>query len=220
MSGVGGFGTSLLRFKVGESGKEGACRVGGEIGAGGAFRFGGAGAGCCGGGGSEGSDLFIRSVRSDDAEATEYVEAIEYAEAIEYVLDGTREGASFGAVATEYVLDGTREGISFGGVGGTSSTCTESLLKDRNEIFELYPLSALASGFGGRSFGPFNNLFGASPLSYAESNDLGARSESLGVEGSAENKSSSIAVCLLVDSNFGDERGELSKENGLNAKSC
>jgi hypothetical protein len=138
LSGVGGFGTSLLRLNVGESGNEGACRVGGEIGAGGAFRMGGAEAGCCGG--SEGSDLFIRSVKSESAEATEYADA------------------------TEYVLEGTREGTSFG-VEGTSSTCTESLLNDRNEIFELYPLSALASGFGGRSLGPLSNLFGASPLS-------------------------------------------------------
>lgn len=126
MSGVGGFGTSLLRLNVGETGNEGACRLDGETGAGGAFRIGGGGAGSCAG--IEGSDLFIRRVISESTEATEYAEAVE---------------------TTEYVLDGTREGTSFGGVGGTSSTCKEFLLNDRKEMFELYPLSVLASGFGG-----------------------------------------------------------------------
>jgi hypothetical protein len=56
----------------------------------------------------------------------------------------------------EYELDGTLETDSFGGVGGASlagTTGAEFPLNDRKDTFELYPLSAFASGFAARSLG-------------------------------------------------------------------
>lgn len=115
---------------------------------------------------------------------------------------------------TEYILEGTRTKVSRIDVGASfGGTFGPSFLNDRFERIELYPLSAFARGLISSS-----RVSLAGPPSYAESKERGIRGvpSRLGVSSSAANKSSSIAVFLLVDSNLGDGRGESSKENGLN----
>jgi hypothetical protein len=126
----------------------------------------------------------------------------------------------------EYVLEATLE-IGLGGVGGGSLAGTAgggSLLKERRDTLELYPLSALARGLGARYPEPFTPLLEScvalDSVRYPESREVRTwNSDTSGVPGSGSKSSSSTAMCLLVASNCGEEGGELSNEKGLRARS-